>query len=160
MTLYRTLSTPDALRDWYSGRRNSSHHCPPGHWIEIRKNNALTPIEDYPLEVVDETGKKTAVYTVRARSEYLRISGIKSPHDEWTKEELERSGELAGICAFIKPTDAFEYSIGPGKAQACFVEFIGTYVSDAPEGVVATVDEIISVSNPLEFCAKHKIDYS
>jgi hypothetical protein len=152
---YRWLYQKSHVKRWDAQLFTSSHHQPPGAWIdEWNRTHSPDPIS-YPLK----TGGY--VYTMKARDAFLACAPGYGPNDLWAPADREEAGELEGVCAFETPSALWSWAQEPSEGDDAaddFVEFEGTYVCPCPEGVVA--NEVVPLGGRLsrkEFRERHHL---
>jgi hypothetical protein len=151
------LITSIHVKRWIAKEFISSHNQTPGEWSNIWSKTRSTNPNDYSLVLRD------GIYTNEARKTFIAISQIQDHPDIWSDEELEKVGELDGVCAFLSPQAALKYGreSGAGKYNKdLYVEFLGIELCPAPEdnGIVATVVEpIFGPADANTFATRHNI---
>ena len=155
---FRTLTSHSHLERWIAREFVSSHYQPPSEWSKIWSTTKSTNLNDYKLVLCN------GVYTEQARKLFVEISQIPDHPKIWSQEEIEKVGELDGVCAFLTPTETLKYgreSVAGKYNQDLYVEFLGFELCTAPEdkGVVARV--IKPIYGPVKaetFAKRHNIE--
>ena len=149
---YRALFTPDHWDRWRKEQFTSFHHHPPPEWFAAWKAGKRSP-EDFALK------SEIGVFSPRARQSFLDLMPLYSGGGLWSPEHLRQAGELAGLCAFRTPTEAFRYG-GDDEVISRYVEFTGEFICTVPERegvVVRLVARLTPMMPPRVFTARHKL---
>jgi hypothetical protein len=143
---YRALITPEHVNRWRR-REFTSYYADNGSWWRTWQERQSLNAADYPLGVLTEQARTVFLDFVRSRRQHM------------TEDEVRRSQEYDGVCAFETPQAAFEYGGGfSPPAPTWYVTFEGVPKHRLPEehGVVASV--VIpfgSIMTPADFARIH-----
>ena len=125
---YRVLSSPDHLRSWYSGKRNSYYNSNCPEWVKIWNETKSENKADYHLIC------SVATFTDLALENFIRLSKIYSPGQTWSTKDLLSASEVNGIYVFDNPLDVYEYGkVSPLGENCVYLEIEGEKLGPAPE---------------------------
>lgn len=125
---YRALSTPDHLRSWYNGIRNSFYNSTAGEWIKKWDETKSENKDEYSLNCYEAT------FTEKALENFIKYSKIYKSNQTWNTQDLLSASEVDGIYAFDNPLDAYNYGKdSPFGENNIYVEFDGEELGPAPE---------------------------
>jgi hypothetical protein len=145
---YRALINDVALKNWMRGYFRS-YFGNNGAWCRTWDET----------KSVDPNNYDRGVFTARALEVFLIFK--RSGRSKMTDDEIRDSSELAGVCAFTNPEEAFDYG---GRAShphpTRFVNFEGICKGPVPEDngvVVEVVAPFGPIMTPQQFQALYHL---
>lgn len=152
------MTSPEHLYCWVNNIYTSYHHFVPGEWSNKYKMTKSVSVQDYNLKTYE------GLFTLRALNEFLKLAPLKKKQCDWNPDDMKNVSELDGLCAFIKPTDAYKYgreSNWGATNKDLYVEFTGISVCTLPEKHGFVVQDIEVVTEPVSaeiFQKKHSLE--